>query len=150
MITAWKAREAVAKDPADNSFCLVCHLNYEEETLVKDHKPVGVGCETCHGISDKHSEDEDGLVPPDILYVKAGVDQFCLACHPQEEMAGPDEHKGLFVEVGSADATEASGKTCAECHAAEHQLKVRTRRWNKQTRVLEWSDGVRMMGTRPE
>jgi hypothetical protein len=32
----------------------------------------------------------------------------------------------------------------------KHMMKVRTRRWDKETRKLEWYDGVRMMQQRDE
>ncbi|MCL4193272.1 MAG: cytochrome c family protein, partial [Thermoguttaceae bacterium] len=41
-------------EPAGNSYCYVCHANYEEEELTAIHHAVGVGCETCHGMSMKH------------------------------------------------------------------------------------------------
>src|SRR5210317_850577 len=78
-IKEWKAID----DPetADNSFCYVCHLNYDEEELTEIHLPYGVGCETCHGISDKHSEDEDSVTPPDVMFPKKHVSSFCAECH---------------------------------------------------------------------
>ena len=59
------AKPAERPEPADNSYCLVCHANYDDENLTKAHQPAGVGCEQCHGTSVKHSGDEDGLTPPD-------------------------------------------------------------------------------------
>ena len=70
-IEQWKALDM--PESADNSFCLVCHANYKQEKLVRVHETQGIGCETCHGISDKHSEDEDSLIPPDILFAKPVV-----------------------------------------------------------------------------
>ena len=32
----------------------------------------------------------------------------------------------------------------------KHTLKVRTRRWDKETRKIEWYDGVRMMQQREQ
>jgi hypothetical protein len=142
-ITQWK--EEGSEDPADNSYCLVCHNNYRREKLVKVHEPVGISCETCHGISDKHSEDEDSLVPPDVLFERSKISLFCGQCHQQDELIESDEcHKKFFA--GKLDAE----KTCLSCHGMEHELKVRTRRWNKVTREVEWYDGVRMMQQRGE
>lgn len=141
-IAQWKS--AGQHDSADNSFCIVCHLNYKKERLVTLHEPAGVGCETCHGISDKHSEDEDNLIPPDVMFVKASVAQFCSQCHAKKKLLQDnDDHKSFFArQPGQAT------KTCTDCHTMHHALKVRTRRWDKNTRKLQWYDGVRMMQQR--
>lgn len=127
-------------EPADNSYCLVCHLNYENEKLVKAHQPSGIGCEKCHGMSVKHSADEDGLTPPDTLYESSEVNKYCFTCHgnEKERLLKQKEHKEFF------------GKTpaellCNDCHGEHHRLKNRTRVWDKTTRKLVRDDGVRMM-----
>ncbi len=139
-IAAWKAEDP--GEPADNSFCYVCHVNYEEEKLVRAHHPVGVGCETCHGMSDQHSEDEDNLIPPDILFPKARIDSFCSKCHGREELLDVEDHETIFAKENRTT------KACTDCHGQRHRLKVRTRKWNKVTRELTWYDGVRMMQKR--
>ncbi len=152
-ITQWKQIEMDPKEPADNSFCLVCHANYETEKLVKVHRREGVGCETCHGISDKHSEDEDSLIPPDVIFARSSVGLFCLECHDKDELIESDkDHKKFFdAKEPPQDPEETSGKkTCTNCHAMKHELKNRTRRWNKETREVEWFDGVRMMQERDD
>jgi hypothetical protein len=144
IVGGWKAE--AKHDPADNSFCYVCHLNYEEEKLVKKHVKAGVGCETCHGISDKHSEDEDGVTPPDIMFAAPRVRSFCLECHPQEKLLDVEDHADVF----RPEAETSPDKVCTECHAKQHRLAVRTRKWDKVTGKLIWDDGVRMMTEKPE
>ena len=141
-LAEWKAIE----DPetADNSFCYVCHVNYEEEELAQIHMPVGVGCETCHGISDKHSEDEDNVTPPEVMFPRKRIVAFCTECHTKEDLKGQDEHDELFAAGIKAK------DTCADCHAEKHRLEIRTRKWNKRTGKLVWDDGVRMMEEKPE
>ncbi len=139
-LAEWKALKE--RETADNSFCNVCHSNYEGEKLVKIHLHVGVGCETCHGISDEHSEDEDNITPPEVMFAKEKVQPFCTSCHSQEDLVHEDEHKDLF-NVGVENS-----KTCTDCHAKQHRLQVRTRRWDKNTGKLQWYDGVRMMQKR--
>jgi hypothetical protein len=137
-IDKWK--EIDPREAADNSFCYVCHANYEKEKLVTTHEPEGVGCETCHGRSDKHSQDEDNVVPPDVIFASAKVAKFCMQCHPKRDLLDGDEaHEKFFAGQVESD------KTCTNCHDMKHTMKVRTRRWDKETRKLEWSDGVRMM-----
>ena len=144
----WKAElapwhEEDAHESADNSFCYVCHVNYDEENLVTIHEPVGVGCETCHGISDSHSEDEDNITPPDIMFPTAQIIPFCMECHQKADLLEEDSHDELFAEDAEADLT------CMKCHGKDHHLKVRTRRWDKLTGKLIWDDGVRMMEESP-
>ena len=137
-VEQWKAIDP--REAADNSFCYVCHANYEGEKLVKVHEAEGVGCETCHGMSDKHSQDEDSLVPPDVIFAPAKVASFCGQCHEKRDLLDGDEaHEKFFA--GQVEPA----KTCTGCHDMKHVLKVRTRRWNKETREIEWYDGVRMM-----
>ena len=138
LIDKWK--EIDPREAADNSFCYVCHANYESEKLVKVHEPEGVGCETCHGRSDKHSQDEDSLVPPDVIFAPANITKFCTQCHAKRDLLDGDEaHEKFFAGPAEAD------QTCTGCHDMKHKLKIRTRRWDKETRKIEWYDGVRMM-----
>ncbi len=153
-IAQWKEREA--GEPADNSFCNVCHANLEDEKMVRIHLPEGVGCETCHGISDEHSEDEDSLIPPDVIFAKSRIVRFCIECHDKDELIdAEDKHRSLFVELDRPENLktpspdgEKKRKTCTDCHRFKHTLKNRTRRWNKETGKVEWYDGVRMMQER--
>lgn len=132
---------AKKKKAADNSYCLVCHANYEEEKLTRTHAKAGVGCEKCHGKSSKHSSDEDSLIPPEVLFPREKIKPFCLTCHDPKEMLkeAEEDHK----EILSANPP-ATAKTCTQCHG-KHQLKVRTRVWDKTTGKLIRDDGVRMM-----
>lgn len=129
--------------PADNSFCFVCHANYKKEKLTVRHAKAGVGCMKCHGSSDKHSSDEDGLTPPEIMYAKAAVNPACMACHARAKIQDVAAHKPVLA------ATAAAPKVCTDCHGRGHRLKVRTRRWDKTTGKLIADDGVRMTTTAP-
>jgi len=124
-------------EPADNSYCYVCHVNYQEEPLAHQHEVAGVGCEKCHGLSAKHSADEDNLTAPDHMYSETRVASFCLACHPQEKLASDAHHKPIF-------AAGAPWQRCTDCHG-EHRLKNRTRRWDKDTGKLIWKDSGPVM-----
>jgi hypothetical protein len=127
-------------EPADNSYCYVCHANYEQEEMTKEHAPFGVGCETCHGESEKHSGDEDGLTPPEIMFPRDKINAACMTkCHSKDDLVASGNHDEVFVAATKTD------KTCTECHAEKHRLKVRTRIWDKATGKLLSDDGVRMM-----
>ena len=125
-------------EPADNYYCYVCHINFQGEELTETHRLAGVGCEDCHGRSAKHSSDEDGLTPPEIIYPKDKINSFCMSCHAEKNIGDIPAHGPLFAEDGP------DKKYCTYCHG-KHLMKVRTRRWDKDTGELIWDDGVRMM-----
>jgi hypothetical protein len=139
-----------APEPADNSYCYVCHRNFEKETLTRNHTPTGIGCEKCHGLSERHSSDEDGITPPQIMYSKAKIVPFCLSCHPAKKMTMIDSHASFHGITKESKEIPKDGKidVCTDCHG-EHRLKVRTRRWDKETGKLISDDGVRMMEENP-
>jgi hypothetical protein len=136
-------QKAETKEPADNSYCYACHANYQEEKLSRVHEVVGVGCETCHGPSIKHSGDEDNLIPPDKMFPKSEIDAYCMTCHEKPKLLKREDHRDFFKKP-------APGETCTNCHGEKHRLKVRTRVWDKKTRQLLKDDGVRMMEKRPK
>ncbi len=123
---------------ADNSYCYVCHVNYDGEELTQNHEIAGVGCETCHGISEEHSADEDGITPPDRMFLKDQINRFCTTCHAQADIDRCGEHKPLF------DKESGDKHVCSDCHG-NHSMAVRTRIWDKETGELVSDDGVRMM-----
>lgn len=137
-------------EPADNSYCYVCHRNFEKETLTRKHTPLGIGCEKCHGLSERHSSDEDGITPPQIMYSKAQILPFCLGCHPTEKIMRVDSHASFrgMTKESKEKPVDGNVVVCTDCHG-EHSLKVRTRRWDKESGKLVSDDGVRMMEESP-
>jgi len=123
---------------ADNSYCYVCHVNYDGEELTLNHEIAGVGCETCHGVSERHSADEDGITPPDRMFPRGKINAYCITCHAEADINHVSEHKPLF------DATSGDTHVCTDCHG-KHSMAVRTRIWDKETGKLISDDGVRMM-----
>jgi len=124
--------------PANNSYCLVCHVNFQMEELAKIHQKNGVGCATCHGESDRHSADEDGLTPPEIMFAIGKIFDGCSKCHEPPKLRAVGEHAPAFAK------DPAKFKTCTECHG-KHRMAVRTRQWDKTTGKLIKAEGVRMM-----
>jgi len=124
--------------PANNSYCYVCHVNFQTEELARNHQKHGVGCEKCHGESDRHSADEDGLTPPEIMFAKEKILDACTKCHALTKLRAVDEHEAAFTK----DA--AKRKVCTDCHG-KHRMAVRTRHWDKTTGKLIKAEGVRMM-----
>lgn len=124
-------------EPADNSYCYACHVNYQGEKFTGVHGRAGIGCEKCHGTSVKHSGDEDNLTPPERMFPKTEIDKFCMTCHEEKSLRKSEVHQEWFKEP--------AGETCGDCHTKTHRLKVRTRVWDKKTGKLLTDDGVRMM-----
>ena len=72
---------ATAVKPADNSECLICHMDFKAEVLSTKHEKAGVGCTACHGPSLAHGDDELNITPPDKLFGRAEIIPFCKTCH---------------------------------------------------------------------
>jgi hypothetical protein len=133
-------------EPADNSYCYVCHGNYEDEKLAAIHRDQGIGCVKCHGESVKHSGDEDNITPPEIMYPSSKIDAACAKCHDSHD--APAAKVIARWQQSCPGKTNAKDVTCTDCHGS-HRLKVRTRRWDKATGKLISDDGVRMMEKPP-
>ncbi len=135
-------------EPADNSYCYACHVNYKREPLADKHRRAGIGCASCHGASDKHSSDENNVTPPDTMFPKDKVNASCARCHAPATMAAKARRKrsaahNAVLALKPGPRLRAS-PTCTTCHG-RHTLKIRTRRWDKTTGALLSDDGVRMI-----
>jgi|YNPBryunderm2012_1023409.scaffolds.fasta_scaffold02904_1 hypothetical protein len=109
---------------ADNSRCLVCHLNYKKEKIAYLHAKAGIGCVKCHGASDAHIADESWAsggngTPPDIMYPPQKVVPSCLSCHELRK-TDPD----CRCEFPRLEKQ----KSCTDCHG-NHRLKNRKCKW---------------------
>ncbi len=127
---------------ADNSRCHVCHINYADEWLAVRHAKAGMKCEQCHGSSDAHTNDEDNVTPPEIMYPLEKINGFCIGCHSEDSL-DEDEHKTVLA------GTAKEKKYCTDCHG-DHRLEHRTRRWDRRTGKLIEDDKVRMITDMPE
>jgi len=120
-----------------NAFCSACHYGFAEEDLARTHERAGIGCERCHGESERHRSDEDNVTPPEIMYPKDKINPTCMMCHPRHEIEHVPTHQTLLAGAKtSLDSTsESDGRQiyCTDCHAKEHRINVRTIRWNKAT-----------------
>jgi len=96
----------------DNSFCLVCHVNFQREPFTVSHLIADVACVKCHGPSRPHAADEEHLTAPDILFSKAGLNASCLTldCHPRAEMETEIGHRPFFA------GADADHPYCTDCH----------------------------------
>jgi len=131
--------------PVANPFCITCHYNFDEEELALDHELFGIGCERCHGESQRHRSDENNLTPPEIMYPKDKINPTCMMCHPRHKIKDTKEHAALlagaqttFDEIAEGPVSGKSGqeKYCTDCHGKQHRITVRTVRWDKATGQL--------------
>ncbi len=125
-----------------NPFCFACHYDFEEEELALDHELAGIGCERCHGESERHRSDEDNITPPELMYPKAKINPTCMMCHPRHKIIEVDAHGPLLAGAKTIfDEAEVPGagpkkKYCTDCHGRDHRIPVRTVRWGKTTGAL--------------
>lgn len=118
-----------------NPFCLACHSNFEEEELVTIHEKAGVGCERCHGESERHRSDEANITAPELMYTRSKIIPTCMMCHPRHTIKHVRPHNIIFASTRTTlDGEPAEPfKVCTDCHAKKHRMNVRTVRWNKAT-----------------
>jgi len=118
-----------------NAFCSACHYGFDEEELAANHRKAGIGCERCHGESERHRSDENNITPPEIMYPRDKINPTCMMCHPRHEIQHVKSHE-LFL-AGAETIFDTDPDTaklyCTTCHAKEHRISVRTVRWNKAT-----------------
>lgn len=120
-----------------NAFCSVCHYAFGEEELALSHELVGIGCERCHGESERHRSDEDNITPPEIMYPKAKINPTCMMCHPRAEIKHVSHHASLLAGAETIfDKSNGQKQYCTDCHGKDHRINVRTIRWNKATGEL--------------
>lgn len=119
-----------------NPFCYACHADFEGENLVAMHEKAGVGCERCHGESERHRSDEANITPPELMYPRARINPTCMMCHPRDTIKQVSAHD-IILEgaetVFDEEQPEGPEKVCTDCHAKNHKMSVRIVRWNKAT-----------------
>ena len=133
--------QAEEKTFVANLFCSACHYAFSDDELALDHERVGIGCERCHGESERHRSDEDNITPPEIMYPKAKINPTCMMCHPRGKIKHVSDHASLLAgaeTIFDKDTDESTGQKqyCTDCHGKEHRMNVRTIRWNKATGEL--------------
>lgn len=122
-----------------NQFCSACHYGFSDEKLARTHELAGIGCERCHGESERHRSDEENITPPEIMYPKSKINPTCMMCHPRHQIQHVGPHKTLLAGAKTVLDSEDSTSDqiyCTDCHAKRHRINVRTIRWNKETGEL--------------
>jgi cytochrome c5 len=122
-----------------NQFCSACHYGFMDEELARTHELAGIGCERCHGESERHRSDENNATPPQIMYPESRINPTCMMCHPRHEISHVASHRKLLSGARTVfdSAEQQDSQTyCTDCHAKGHHVNVRTIRWNKETGEL--------------
>jgi len=134
------AKKTPEVEEADNSFCYVCHDNFQAEPFVLSHKAAGIDCTGCHGESLAHADDEEHLTAPEVMYTMDKINPSCTTseCHSTEKMEGLTSHKPFYADPGLHEAKDI---TCATCHGKHRILERKHSKWNKTTGLLIWKDG---------
>lgn len=128
-----KPADAPSGPRADNQACFVCHTNYQEEELAKQHADANEGCVKCHGESIAHRNDENNTTPPDVMYPAEAIDTACVKCHETHDAPA---RKVLARWQERCPAKQDPAQiVCTDCHG-QHRLKLRTVRWDKKTGKL--------------
>lgn len=130
---ATKPAKKLSAGAADNSPCLCCHTNYEEEPLAVTHANEDISCMDCHGKSFAHRNDEDNVTPPDVMFGLDKIDRKCQECH--EEHDAPAKKVIARWQKRCPKKTDSNSLVCTDCHF-QHRLKFRTVWWDKKTRKL--------------
>jgi len=118
---------------ADNAPCLVCHLNFADESLARDHASHEIGCVACHGDSFAHRNDENNTTPPDTMFPSQTIDPFCQKCHKTHDVpAKRIVRRWQRSEQAKADPASIA---CTQCHG-KHRVNVRTVIWDKTSGKL--------------
>ena len=126
-------QKAEKKTFVANAFCSACHYAFGDEKLARTHERAGIGCERCHGESERHRSDEDNITPPEIMYPREKINPTCMMCHPRNEIKHVIRHQPLLEGAETIFDKSSSQKICTDCHAKDHRINVRTIRWNKAT-----------------
>lgn len=123
---AASAKSDVVTTQADNSECLICHMDFKNELLSARHEKAGIGCTSCHGPSLAHGDDELNITPPDKLYGRAEIVPFCKACHrPHVEGRVYDEFvKKWHSRRRPNGRMILDDSVCTDCHGKHAILRV--------------------------
>lgn len=138
-IAALMPSSAYAQANSQESSCITCHTELEDDTLtppVEDwragvHSGAGIGCHTCHG-GDPTIEDEDAMGTDDYVGAPRATEipELCGSCH-----SDPDKMRKYNLRVDELDLFKRSGHgralyergdkkvaTCVNCHGSHKIL----------------------------
>lgn len=98
-----------------NAACYVCHTTFVREEMSKVHLAAKVGCVKCHGLCDKHANDENiGATKPDRVYKRNQIDRACAECHEEHDVAA----NKVIARFCERRLPAKPAPVCTDCHGA--------------------------------
>lgn len=102
-----------------NAGCYVCHIPFVKEELSKVHLKAKVACVKCHGLCDKHANDENiGATKPDITYKRHQIDAACVKCHEKHDAPALK----VIARFQQRRLPPSPVAVCTECHGT-HKIE---------------------------
>ena len=109
----------------DNSFCMVCHADFDDEPIAAEHLEAEIVCASCHGSSEDHGGDEANVITPDVAFGRSEIVPFCKSCHPEHKTG---EDYDAFVKKWNGKRRPngrmvLDNSVCTDCHGNHAILK---------------------------
>jgi hypothetical protein len=102
-----------------NLACYVCHMTFIKEEMVRVHLKENIGCIKCHGLSDKHANDENiGATKPDVTFKRSQVDASCAQCHEGHDAPA----KAVIARFQQRHLPADRTPICTDCHGT-HKIE---------------------------
>ena len=96
-----------------NAACYVCHTTFVREQMSKVHLAEKVTCVKCHGLSDKHANDENiGATKPDVTFKRAQIDAACEKCHDEHDVSA----RKVLARFRQRHLPAGQAPVCTDCH----------------------------------
>lgn len=104
-----------------NAACYVCHVTFVKEDLARTHLKAKIGCIKCHGLSEKHANDEHiGATRPDVTFRRQEVDASCLKCHAAHDVPA----KAVVARFLGRHLSARTPPVCTDCHGM-HKIEFK-------------------------
>jgi hypothetical protein len=119
MILAIATLLAAAPAQEMGARCTPCHSEHLEGLKAHKHFAVRVGCEVCHGSSQKH-RDASGGAAPDRVAAPEQVPALCGGCHEKARREySPSRHGKVVLAAGRLRAA-----SCGTCHGVHEPRSI--------------------------
>lgn len=98
-----------------NSACYVCHMTFVREPIAKVHLAAKITCVKCHGLSEKHANDENiGATKPDRVYKHGQIDGACGECHKEHDV----DARKVIARFRERKLPASTAPVCTDCHGS--------------------------------
>ncbi len=122
------SNQSTATTPGDNSACILCHQNFQDEVITEKHREAGVACIDCHGVSADHAGDELNIMLPDVMFGRREIEPFCSQCHRKQDHPKGELYQSFLNEwLGKYRPNGRivrNNSICTDCHGNHAVLSV--------------------------